>query len=1436
MNKKLLAVFSLLSSLTLLAACGGEGEKACVHTGGEATCTQKAVCDECGEEYGELAAHDYSVVQSDEDSHWNKCANCDATEGDTAHVAGTEVKYDATNHWNECECGYKMNVTAHTLVGGSDADKHWGECECGYTANEEAHNYSIAKSDENKHWNECICGAKSGEAAHVYSAHTYYGLMMVMGGGEWALVTENGKAFGALAEGKACGYMPAVDVTLNGRTFTSASKVSYTFEQCGPASYYIKTADGKYLIMKDNYNSFNLSDTLPENNGGVWGIDTSEGLAKIINAYSNKWIQYDEQYGTFGAYDTQKGVNVNVFGYGEETVNVKSDDTNHWAECSCGYKKDVEAHVAGTEVQYDATNHWNECECGYKMNVTAHVAGTEVKSDETNHWYECECGYEMNVEAHKGGTASCTEKAECEVCETAYGDLAEHDYTGSIYNKVNAIVSGNKYAIVADKQAAGALYEDKTYGYLYPSTLSAVNGSDANYIEFTFTEVTGGYTIQDKYDRYLYASYNSGKGYWYNSFNVAAELPAEGGVWTVAFAADGTVTITNVASSMYIQYSTQYSSYGAYDTEKGLLPSLYEATSNINKDASEHWFTCIECGEAGEKVAHVAGDVWGSDEDSHWQVCECGATINEAAHSQQDEWTWENKDGYYVGSCVCGKEMQKINLTNGIQTRINLNLETADAETEATFGMLEVINPEILMQGGLELNMVDGEPSFLEYNGQNVMEYLCGVDENEAPVFSAKMFGRDYGVQHLDFLVVTPDGVTQTIELEVLLITNVIETKAELDNFATVAKACEEDANTWGGYFELGDNIVYNDNLAERAGGNSSDLSKIPFKWNSGWAGTDTNGFVGTFDGCGYSIDGLLVYDGGFISKVGEAGVLKNVKFTNALIGSKGNIIAGYNFGTVENVYVHVYAFGVFWGSGSTWASFAHWNPGATGANTAIINGQAWDATGTVDNVFVDMTESAKNMYLESNRDWYQQNWTSYDGNTAIRILGLAGGAAQYKGVYVVGLPNNAEDTDKIKLVHNLTRSDLLNGYADNEAWKAAYSVENSAIAAEIATWPAWLKATALPAETANIAARKVNLNVQYAEGTISKSNDVATLDLSAIGADLGDLISASYKGVNIAEASLSGSTLSVPVAAFGFDYGNAAITVATTNGKWIVPMKLVTKVLMSAKDVQDFVYIADLVGSVTLPNGYYELGQNIDFSTYNGGVFVPNHRLGAAPYYWDTENKWGFAGVFDGCGYTIDSMTVGDGASDTCKYSAFIPQLAPTGIIRNVGFTKASLNMTSLCGYVTFAAAGLIENVYVDLYGTAKNQIGILTGFYNRNTVTVQPIVRDCFTNLLDSTHGAYSNIGVTTQLYALGGNSTYAMVKFEGAYTLVPNEINNIPYIAGDKDFGAAEGSIYGGFTSTDALAADAAAQAEMATWNTAYWTITDGVPVWNTAVANS
>ena len=54
-----------------------------VHTGGTATCTKKAVCEDCGEEYGEFENHDFSKCVSNGDgTHKVVCKDCDAVQLD----------------------------------------------------------------------------------------------------------------------------------------------------------------------------------------------------------------------------------------------------------------------------------------------------------------------------------------------------------------------------------------------------------------------------------------------------------------------------------------------------------------------------------------------------------------------------------------------------------------------------------------------------------------------------------------------------------------------------------------------------------------------------------------------------------------------------------------------------------------------------------------------------------------------------------------------------------------------------------------------------------------------------------------------------------------------------------------------------------------------------------------------------------------------------------------------------------------------------------------------------------------------------------------------------------------------------------------------------------------------------------------------------------
>ena len=101
------------------------------HTGGTATCTAQAVCEVCGKGYGEMASHSYNEAwNADAESHWHKCANCDATSAKAAHefewVTDKEATAEETGlKHEECNvCGYKRNedtvidvvVHVHTMV------------------------------------------------------------------------------------------------------------------------------------------------------------------------------------------------------------------------------------------------------------------------------------------------------------------------------------------------------------------------------------------------------------------------------------------------------------------------------------------------------------------------------------------------------------------------------------------------------------------------------------------------------------------------------------------------------------------------------------------------------------------------------------------------------------------------------------------------------------------------------------------------------------------------------------------------------------------------------------------------------------------------------------------------------------------------------------------------------------------------------------------------------------------------------------------------------------------------------------------------------------------------------------------------------------------------------------------------------------------------
>ena len=128
------------------------------HTGGTATCTAKAVCSVCGESYGELAAHVAdSNYKYNGEGHWTACATCgtpmsnqEAHTGGTAdcqHKAVCDVcgqsygELDASNHtggtrWVQTAETHQAFYLCCGAAAGAEANHSWNDesvcTECGY--------------------------------------------------------------------------------------------------------------------------------------------------------------------------------------------------------------------------------------------------------------------------------------------------------------------------------------------------------------------------------------------------------------------------------------------------------------------------------------------------------------------------------------------------------------------------------------------------------------------------------------------------------------------------------------------------------------------------------------------------------------------------------------------------------------------------------------------------------------------------------------------------------------------------------------------------------------------------------------------------------------------------------------------------------------------------------------------------------------------------------------------------------------------------------------------------------------------------------------------------------------------------------------------------------------------------------------------------------
>ena len=233
--------------------------------------------------------------------------------------------------------------------------------------------------------------------------------------------------------------------------------------------------------------------------------------------------------------------------------------------------------------------------------------------------------------------------------------------------------------------------------------------------------------------------------------------------------------------------------------------------------------------------------------------------------------TVSESDGLQTAACKCGKK--DVTGTLGTKQTIDLAATVDNGNGKATDGKLDLTT--IGYNGNAKVTLTVDEATY-DAAVQNGVVSLATV--LPLGIYGEKAFG----------ISVTDKNETYNVTINALVVTMTIKTPDQYANWITIAKACEQSATLWGGYFRLGANIT----------------ATSMAMFNRG-ATDGSEGFKGVFDGCGYVIDGLnrSGWDSNaFVTTMTETGVLKNIAFTNVKITGEGNFLTSGGKGTIENV------------------------------------------------------------------------------------------------------------------------------------------------------------------------------------------------------------------------------------------------------------------------------------------------------------------------------------------------------------------------------------------------------------------------------------------------------------------------------------------------------------------------------------------------------
>ena len=369
------------------------------HSGGTATCTKQTICDYCGQSYGALAAHSFTA-ETAEEQYLKSAATC------------TEKAV----YYKSCAvCGLSSEGTADeaTFVSGNALDHDWGAWTpdgegthkrvCTHDASHvetDGCTYGDWSTNQDSHWKTCtVCGGEAERLDHSDPDCNHFcdtcGIKMTEHDftGETAITALLYKEANCLSPAlyyKSCKIcMLSSKGTASEATFASGDKNPNRH-----AEY-----PGTWQTDADSHWRFYTCCQLEVDRGAHQG-GTADCLAPALCEVCQ------HSYGELGPHHFVDQVNE----YRLKSAATCTSPAVYYQSCSTCGAQGTETFTNGEPLGHDY-GAWTSNGDGTHKRVCAHDAA------------------HTKTENCHGGTATCTEKAICEDCNAAYGEMAAHSFT-----------------------------------------------------------------------------------------------------------------------------------------------------------------------------------------------------------------------------------------------------------------------------------------------------------------------------------------------------------------------------------------------------------------------------------------------------------------------------------------------------------------------------------------------------------------------------------------------------------------------------------------------------------------------------------------------------------------------------------------------------------------------------------------------------------------------------------------------------------------------------------------------------------------------------------------------------------------------------------------------------------------------------------------------